>query len=217
MPATKIKYTLKRLAVAEAAGLAGPEDWKVEAKIKREATGETFTLGDPNAIYEASNSGQINLDWTQEVNVEAKDSKFTLTIKATQIGSIHDTDVGSVEIGIVTPIVNAYYLARRSSAAKYTAVIAIDIVEFHDLPSGAGTTILQHAGATTFSSLHDELVARLVHICPVIPVPWADGLPPVPRGAQSLTASAQFNFGINPSATKLNALVNPAVLDIRHL
>jgi len=59
MPATKIKYTLKRLAVADGASFFGPGDWKIDAKIKREATGETFTLGDPDLISDFVVAGDV--------------------------------------------------------------------------------------------------------------------------------------------------------------
>ena len=214
MPATKIKYTLKRLVAADDAAPLGPVDWKIDAKIKREATGETFTLGDPNMAQEAENQKIIDLDWSRDVPVEPKDNKFILTIKGTEVAVNSTTDVGSVEITLVPPIVHRYFLARRSSTGHYTAVIIVDIVESNDLSTGAGTTIVQNASSSTNSSLHDEMVPRLVHICPVIPVPWADGVPPVPRGALALTASPQYNFGIEASETKLNALINPAVIPV---
>ena len=119
-----------------------------------------------------------------------------------------------VKVTIQCPILHPYNLSMPSSKNLYVAGVGVFVTQQTDSQSGGITTIVQNSESQTFNTILDQMQAQAAHICPVIPVPWATGIPPLPRGVQHLAASPQEDFGIMPGTTALNALVNPAVIPV---
>lgn len=214
MAATKIKVKLTSLEVHDKTGTLGPGEWLVDAKVRRDATGESTQLGNPGQSHEALAPNIITLNSSTDLAVTAKDTKFVITVSVQDISLSPPGDMGKVEVTINTPIVHTYNLHIPSSKGRYTAAIEVAVLASTPEKGGPITTIVQNNDSSTYNTVHDEMLSKMVHICPVIPVPWTNGTPPVAKGCQALSASPQVDLSVAATASDPNALVNPAVIPV---
>ena len=214
MPATKIKVLLKTIQVHDDSDLAGSGEWMFKATVRRVATSESLKMGDPAVEHETNSGVTLALNWELELDILPTDTRIEIKVEATDKDPAIDDKVGWVRAVLNVPILHDYDLALRSSTGHYTASIAVQITAQSDPAAGAVTTIVQHSESSTYNTIHDGMLSRMVHICPVIPVPWATGIPPIAKGVQTLTASPQEDLSINSTKTDLNALPNPSLIPV---
>jgi hypothetical protein len=214
MAATKIRVELKSVQVHDDADVIGAGEWIFKATVRRVATGESLTLGEPEKVFEARTGTSLAIGWQLDVAVLPTDTRIEIRIDARDEDLINDDNVGWVRAILNVPIVHAYDLALPSSTDNYTAAILVHVLEQDAAGAGPVTTILQHSDTNTYNTINDAMLSRMVHICPVIPVPWATGIPPIARGVRGLSASPQVNLAIAAGTTQLNALVNPSLIPV---
>ena len=191
MPATKIKVLLKTIQVHDDSDFAGSGEWTFKATVRRVATSESLKLGDPAVEHETKTGATLALNWELELDILPTDTRIEIKVEATDKDPAIDDKVGWVRAVLNVPLLHDYDLALRSSTGHYTASIAVQITAQSDPAAGAVTTIVQHSESSTYNTIHDGMLSRMVHICPVIPVPWATGIPPIAKGVQALAASPQ--------------------------
>jgi hypothetical protein len=113
-----------------------------------------------------------------------------------------------------TPIYHGYDLTLVSSKKLFAARIKVSITaeDAATLP-GSISTVTSAPGSNSYSTIHDGVLEKkMVHVCPVIPVPWTTGIPPIAKGVETLPATDQENLSIAAGTTKPNALVNPSLI-----
>ena len=116
---------------------------------------------------------------------------------------IWDDNIGKIKITLNTPIVHAYDLHLASDTGNYIARVKVDIVSRTTGSTGSITTILRNSGSSSYNTVHDEMLSKMVHIHPVTPVPWTTGIPPIAKGEQPLTASPQVDLSVSTGALYL--------------
>jgi len=213
MAATKIKVTLRSVEIHDDAGLFGPGVWAFRLTVNRLPSNVSREIGDSTKVFEVKSGQTLDLGWFADLPVESTDAKIELSVNASEKFQM-DTDMGFVKATLNVPIVHDYELALRSNKGNYTAMLQIEIIEKTAASTGAITTILQRSDSNTFNTLFDEMLSKLVHICPVIPVPWTNGIPPQANGVLGRLASPQVDLSIPAGTTKLNALVNPSLIPV---
>ena len=214
MAATKIRIELKSVQVHDDADLIGASEWIFKATVRRVATGESLALGDPKKVFEATTGALLAIGWSLDLDLLPTDTRIEIRVDARDEDLIVDDQVGWVRAILNIPIVHAYDLALQSNTGNYTAAILVHVLAEDGAAAGPVTTILQHSGSKTYNTINDAMLSKMVHICPVIPVPWTTGIPPIAKGVQGLSASPQVNLGIAAGTTQLNALVNPSLIPV---
>ncbi len=214
MAATKIRIQITTIMAMDGAHITSPEDWKFSITIKRASDNSTVNLIDPTVLNEYKNNDAcyaFNLE--QDYDLTGKDTQFEINMQGTS-NTTPPKDLGVIKATILCPILHNYNLSLPSSKNAFVVGITLNMTAQTSSWSGGVTTIVQNPDSTTKNTVLNQMAAIAAHICPVIPVPWAVGIPPLPRGVQHLVASPQENLGINPGTTALNALVNPAVIPV---
>jgi hypothetical protein len=214
MAATKVKITLGRVAFLRNKAFKAKTFWTFDAKVTQVGSGKTTTIGDPAAKFEAKPKHHIDLNWTAEIDLALSDTQLKISIKGTDVGGVAPVSLGEIEVNLNVPI--AYARKPRLSSSKERFVLTVQVDVLNSTPGFAGpvTTILQNCDSSTHNTIHKEMAARMVHIHPVIPVPWAFGLPPVAKGVEAMDATDEVNFGIDSTATDLNAMINPCMIPV---
>ncbi|HUO07104.1 MAG TPA: peptidoglycan-binding domain-containing protein [Phycisphaerae bacterium] len=214
MAATKIRIRFTGVAVMDGVNLKSPEDWKFQASVKRASNNSTTALGDATALFEFKKDNTYNeIGWEASFDLTGADSQFEISVQGTS-DTAPPKDLGKVKATLLTPILHNYNLTLTSTKNIFVAYLAVFMTAQTESWTEGITTILQNPDSKTFNTILDQMQAQAVHICPVIPVPWATGIPPLPRGVQHLTASPQEDLSIMPGTTSLNALVNPSVIPV---
>jgi hypothetical protein len=149
------------------------------------------------------------------VTIAPDDTRIEITVAGYNSGGGGGTgDLGKVLVTLNIPIMHNYDISLRSSAGLFTARVLVSVTRDPEREAGEITTILTAPGGGNYNTIHDGMQSRVVHICPVIPVPWATGIPAVPRSLASLSASDPEALHIGAETGRLNALVNPAVIPV---
>ena len=215
MAATEILVRIVSVVVLE--DKSGGE-WSFETTVLRTPSGKTETFGDPGKKFESSLGKIITLDlWSIGVKLDPADEKIEITMSGKDSAGLFPRDIGKVSVILNTPILHGYDLSLRSSKGLYQAKVNVKIHKDAVKNPGEITTITSHQRGTQYNTINDGMQSRLVHICPVIPVPWATGIPPVPVGVQHLDASDPADpeiAEIKAGEKTLNKLVNPALVPI---
>lgn len=216
MAATKIKVTFKSVYVRDDEDWFGPGEWFFDATVRCEPSGKTFTVGDTTR-HEVNDGDTLTLDWSQEVDIDPADEKIVIRLQGTDEDSLFDDDLGWIRLTLLTPIVNDYEMTLTSSKACFDGLLEVDILERTKDATGTITTIRETMDSSTFSTLHVGMLSKLVHINPVVPVPWSEGIPKKHKGVLSLSSWKARNTKLSASTSdypKLNKLVNPAVIPV---
>ncbi len=214
LAATKIKVTFTSVDVLDDSDWFGPGEWVLKATIKRVATNETIAVGDPEKTHEVNTGDKLTLNWSHDIDIKSADTKLEIVLEGKDEDLIFDDDLGRVKLTLNTPIVHAYDLRLKSSEAKFVARLQVSVLAETSGRPGRVTSIVERFDSDTYTTIHDEMLSKMVHLCPVIPVPWAHGIPPLARGVRSLTASPQVNLAVSAATRKLNGLVNPALIPV---
>ena len=150
------------------------------------------------------------------VVLQPNDRKVEVNLKGTEKKGSFGKDLGSVKVTLNTPIYHGYDLTLVSSKKLFVARIKVTILaEDTATPPGDVATVMSGPGSSSYSTIHDGMLEKkMVHICPVIPVPWTMGIPPIAKGVETLPATDQENLAIAAGTTKLNALVNPSLIPV---
>lgn len=149
------------------------------------------------------------------VTIAPDDTRIEITVAGHDSGGGGGTgDLGKVLVTLNIPIMHNYDISLRSSAGLFTARVLVSVTRDPEREAGEITTISTAPGGGNYNTIHDGMQSRVVHICPVIPVPWATGIPAVPRRLASLSASDPEALHIVAEDGRLNALVNPAVIPV---
>lgn len=211
--ATKIEIILKSVEVLEGSNLVGPGKWSftANAKIAPSNTVNTFSS---SKTFEAKRAGQvIKIKWKQVIEIDPADKTCVIEITGKDEDLLKDNDLGKVKLTLNTPIIHDYDIELHSSKDKFSAQIQVKIKKLEGMWFKRGvSTIRTDTDSDEFTTIHDEMLSKCVQICPVTPVPWAKGLPPLAKGVKPLSASPQENLGIGAAHTKPNSLVNPCVI-----
>ena len=214
MAATKIRIKLFGVEAMNGVVFNSPEDWSFEMTIKRASDNSSKTPGDQTATFEYKADTTYNaVGWEQFYELTGADTTFEITIKGKSSLNTR-ADLGMVKVTIQCPILHPYNLSMPSSKNLYVAGVGVFVTQQTDSWSGGITTIVERSDAQTYNTILNQMQAQAAHICPVIPVPWGTGIPPLPRGVQHLAGSPQDDFGIMPGTTGADALVNPAVIPV---
>lgn len=212
MAATKIKVTFGKIKVHHDEDWFGPGEWAFKASVRRLPSNAETIVGDPNAVMEVNDGDTKRLNWSGEVEIKPEDEAVEISLRGTDKDLLFDDDLGQIKITLSAPIVHDYELHLPSSEGAFTAWVSVKIMADSGGSPGHITTILGHEDSTASCTINEEMTDKLVHICPVTPVPWSHGLPPIPKGVQMLSASSQEDKAISISDTKPNSLVNPALI-----
>ena len=212
MAATKVKIALKSVAVHDDADMLGAGEWCFQCQVVRAPSGEVIPFGDTASVFEVNGGDTITPGWSVDLTMQSDDTQLEVRISGRDEDLVVDDDLGQVKAFLNTPIVHGYDLHLLSNKGNYTANITVEVLAQTDTTAGPVTTIVQNSNSSTYNSLYDEMLSKMVHICPVIPVPWGTGIPPIADGVQDLSASPQENLAIAPGETKSNALVNPSLI-----
>lgn len=211
MAATKIKVIIHSVVALDDADLFGAGEWRFTTNVKHVATGEIIAFGDVKKEFEVDTGDTVNIGFSKELEVKGTDTKLEINLSGIDVDTIWDDNIGKIKITLNTPIVHAYDLNLTSDTGNYIARVKVDILSQTTGSTGSISTILQNSSSSTYNTVHDEMLSKMVHIHPVIPVPWTTGIPPIAKGVQTLTASPQVNLSINAGAAP-NGLVNPAFI-----
>ncbi|MHB1011543.1 MAG: peptidoglycan-binding domain-containing protein [Desulfobacteria bacterium] len=190
-------------------------EWSFKANVRRLPSGTTKAFGTPGDVWEANEGDTLDLSgWDATVAIKPKDKKIEVSLKGSEKKGLFGKDLGSVKVTLNTPIYHGYDLTLVSSKKLFAARIKVTITaEDTATPPGNISTVTSAPGSSSYSTIHDGVLEKkMVHICPVIPVPWATGIPPIAKGVESLPASDQENLAIAAGTTKPNALVNPSLI-----
>jgi len=213
MAATKIRVTFKSVTVLNDADWFGPGEWYFSAEVRRLPSNSSRTLS-TNERFEANQRETIALDWTGDFDVKPGDQKLEIRLHGKDEDVFVDDDLGTVRVVLNVPIVQEYDLSLQSSSGHYTARIQVKILEETSKGKGKITTLRQTFESDTYSTIHDGAMERLVHICPVIPLPPEDTFPPMPAPVAGLTAFKASGLHILATHADPNSLVNPALIPV---
>lgn len=214
MAATKIEIKLFSITVLNDAVLFGPGSWIFEAQVCRCPSNDKISFGDPGRTFEVNTGDILVPGLSHQLKIEPADAKIEIEVHGIDKDGILNDDLGSVKVTVNMPIVHDYDLRLKSNKGNFSARIKIDILEQTEATKGPVTTILQRRESNTYNTVHDEMLTRMVHVCPVVPVPWANGIPPLAKGVQALPASPQVDLSVSAATTRLNGLVNPSLIPV---
>jgi hypothetical protein len=216
MAATKIEIKLKTIEVLDSSEFFGPGDWSFIAKITTKPSNTTVDFS-KSKTFEAKKKGQVfKPGWKHTIDIDPKDKVFEVELSGKDDDLLVDDDLGKVKLTLNTPIIHDYNVSVYSSKRKYNARFEVKIKKLAGKLIKRGvSTIRTDLRSSDYTTVHREMLSRCVQICPVIPVPWAKGLPPTPQGVKPMTASPQENLAIGASDTKHNSLVNPSVIVVQ--
>ena len=186
MAATKIKVIIHSVEALDDADLLGSGEWRFAANVKRVATGETIAFGSPDKEFEADTGATVSINWFTELDIKGTDTKLEINLSGKDVDVFWDDDIGKIKITLNTPIVHAYDLHLTSDTGNFIARVKVDVVSKTEGSTGSITTILQNSGSSSYNTVHDEMLSKMVHVHPVIPVPWTTGIPPIAKGVQTL-------------------------------
>jgi hypothetical protein len=195
---------------------ANHSEWSFKADVRRLPAGATTAFGNP-AYVEVNKGDTLTFaGWDAAVVLQPNDRKVEVNLKGTEKKGLFGKDLGSVKVTLNTPIYNSYDLTLVSSKKLFAARVKVTITaEDTATPPGNVATVASAPGSNAYSTIHDGMLEKkMVHICPVIPVPWATGIPPIAKGVETLPATNQENLAIAAGTTKLNALVNPSLIPV---
>lgn len=214
MAATTILVQIVTVDVLDEANFS---EWSFRADARRLPSNTKTDFGDPAATWEANQGDTLDLSgWDAAVVIQPNDRKVEVNLKGSEKKGLFGKDLGSVKVTLNTPIYNSYDLTLVSSKKLFAARIKVTITaEDTATPPGNVATVTSTPGSSSYSTLHDGMLEKkMVHICPVIPVPWAVGIPPIAKGVETLPATDQENLAIAAGTTKPNALVNPSLIPV---
>src|SRR4051812_33976458 len=214
MAATKVKIKIDSIFAIKDKKMVGPGDWQIEAKVTMMGTNTSKTLGDPAHKFEAKPGERFDVASTAEFTIDPKDTNIKIEVKGKDVSAAKAVDLGKVEATLNIPVTHGYSLYLVSSETRFGARMELEVLERVPGFNGPVTTIVQNAESSTHNTIHDEMAPRMVQICPVIPVPWSIGMPPVPKGLEAMDASDQQDWSIEPTAVDLNSLYNPALIPV---
>ena len=190
MAATKVKIALKSVAVHDDADMLGAGEWCFQCQVVRAPSGEVIPFGDTASVFEVNGGDTITPGWSVDLTMQSDDTQLEVRISGRDEDLVVDDDLGQVKAFLNTPIVHGYDLHLLSNKGNYTANITVEVLAQTDTTAGPVTTIVQNSNSSTYNSLYDEMLSKMVHICPVIPVPWGTGIPPIADGVQDLSCLA---------------------------
>ena len=175
MAATKIRVIIHSVEALDDADLLGSGEWRFTANVKRVASSETIGLGNPNQEFEVDTGDNVSINWSSELEIKGTDTKLEINLSGKDVDVIWDDNIGKIKITLNTPIVHAYDLHLASDTGNYIARVKVDIVSRTTGSTGSITTILRNSGSSSYNTVHDEMLSKMVHIHPVTPVPWTGG------------------------------------------
>ena len=213
MAATRIRVRFKEFSVDRNADLTHGGEWVFEASVCRKPGYNPVPFGDRDS-REVNVGDSVALDWPVDLDIEPDDQTIEIRLSAYDEDWYDNDPLGVVLIVLNNPILHEYDLWLRSSLGYFYARVQVKILQQTGAGGGSVTTIRGRLDSDTYSTVHDGMLDKLVHVCPVIPVPWATGIPPLARGVKSLTASPQESLGITGASQRLNSLVNPALIPV---
>jgi hypothetical protein len=212
MAATELLVRVEKVIVLDR---RGGGEWRFGASVKRLPSNKTESFGDPNKEFEARRNDVIKLDaWKLPFKIDPDDKKIEITLSGADSAGFSVRDLGKVVVTLNTPILHGYDLSLQSSKGLFQAKIFVTVTKDTGMKPGEITTIASYQRGKTYNTVHDGMQRRLVHIHPVIPVPWATGIPQSPMGVRFLSGSDPEKLHIEAGAKKLNALVNPALIPV---
>ena len=212
MAATAILVQVVTVDVLDEANFS---EWSFKANVRRLPSGTTKAFGKPGDVWEANQGDTLDLSgWDAAVVIQPSDRKVEVNLKGSEKKGLFGKDLGSVKVTLNTPIYHGYDLTLVSSKKLFAARIKVSITaeDTATLP-GSISTVTSAPGSSSYSTIHDGVLEKkMVHICPVIPVPWTTGIPPIAKGVETLPATDQQNLAVAAGPPKLNALVNPSLI-----
>jgi hypothetical protein len=197
-------------------------DWYFQGSVKRLPSNKTVFVGDPDErIFIRRGATHQLSGWEIPVKIQSEDKKIEIRLSGTHerptmdiIEKTEHVSIGDVKATLNVPIHHGYNLWMVSSEGNYSALIVVEVTKDTATAPGKISTVVAHQGASTYNTVHDGMQDKMVHICPIIPVPWGTGIPKPAKGVESLDASDQVDFSISSGITKPNGLVNPALIPI---
>ncbi|MFA6147118.1 MAG: peptidoglycan-binding protein [bacterium] len=212
MAATEILVRVEKVTVLDKKSYG---EWSFNSSLTRSPSGKKEQFGDPAKVFEALYNKIITLDnWSLEVKIDPADKQLQVEMSGMDAAGFASRDLGKVSVTLNTPILHGYDLSLRSTTGLFQAKVLVTITKGTAKEPGGITTISSPQGGTTYNTIFDGMQLRLVHICPVIPVPWATGIPPYPVAVSSLEGTDPEALHIAAGETKPNALVNPALIPV---
>lgn len=211
MAATEIKIIVLSAEVLDDAKLLGFGAWSFACDVLRLASNEKIAVGDATKHFEVETGKEVTINHSKTLEILGDDTGLEILVEGTSNGRIWNSTVGKVKIVIKTPIVHGYDLHLTSDTKNYSMHLKIDVTKSSDNQPADLSTILQNSDSSSYNTLHDEMLSKMVHIHPVTPVPWATGIPPIAKGVIGLSASPQVDFSVK-SGDPLNGLINPSFI-----
>jgi peptidoglycan hydrolase-like protein with peptidoglycan-binding domain len=234
MAATQIKITVVSVNVLCDSRFA---EWSFKAKVKRIPSNSETAFGSSGDRWETEQGDALGISWSTTLDIAPEDNRLEITLAGTDqsvgidagsaftkvftLGMMktkYDSarDLGSVKVVLNTPVYHGHDLTLVSNLGKYSARITVEITaEDSGVEPGLVATVVTPAGGSSYSTIHEEMLeSKMVHICPVIPVPWASGIPPIAKGVENLPASDQEDLSIAAGESILNKLCNPALIPV---
>ena len=215
MAATAI---LVKILTVEVLDKANFSEWSFKANVRRLPAGTTKPFGDPGEVWEANEGDTLVLigGWETDLGIAPADRKIEINMKGSEKKGWFTKDLGSVKMTLNIPIYHSYDLTMVSSKKLFAVRILVTITaEDTATPPGFVATVASSPGSSSYSTIHDGMLGKMmVHVCPVIPVPWNRGIPPLAKGVETLPATPQENLAVAAGTKKLNALVNPSLIPV---
>lgn len=212
MAATDIKIFVPQVTVLDRRSHG---EWSFSATAKHLPSNRGENFGNPVAEHEARSRATILIEgFSLDMTIAPDDTRIEISFAGCDHAGMGTRDLGKVSVILNTPILHGYDLSLRSSAGLFQARVVVQVTRDTVRGMGQITTITSTQGGRSYNTIHDGMQSRLVHICPVIPVPWVTGIPLPPRGVAVLRGTDPETLHIGARAGRLNALVNPAVIPV---
>lgn len=212
MAATEILVSFRSVDVLACDSNA---EWSFQATVRRMPSGTSKTAGDPAATFEVRKKMQVSLAFMPvQIKIQPDDTKIEIELKGVERRLLGDRDLGSVKATLNVPIRHGYDLWLRSGKNSFTACMNVKVTKDADTTPGEITTILAHRESSSYNTVHDGMLTMMARICPVIPPPMSNNLPPIPRGVEPFSESEPEVLHVSAGEAKLNALVNPSLIPV---
>jgi|GEM_PF-930359 hypothetical protein len=222
MATTSIQVSFTDVLVTDSGQTWGPRKWSFKATVAGQAVGK------PDAAFSARARDTIALppgDWSTDVDVSACGPDDTVEIAFQAFDGAVDSgeDLGTVKLLLRYPFQNevdgAFDAKGGKDGPRFVAGVKVALNEAAAAakdPEGAAPAA-KDAEGSAFSTIMGSFFTPRVEVCPVVPVPPADKLPPRPLLLSLLTAG-KATQAADPvplkGALKPNCLANPALVPI---
>ncbi|MCU0735760.1 MAG: peptidoglycan-binding protein [Methylotetracoccus sp.] len=211
MAAKNFKIIVESIEVLDDSSLVGPGEWVFEGHIVRRPSNQRINLGKSDPFEARAAGDTFSPGWQESIKVTKDDTKYEVNLSGTDESASPAADLGKDKLVMNNPLNHAFDLKLHSSSKAFVARIRVEIDGFFAKLFGFTAPVVRgHAKSSDFSTLHHEVFSKMVHVHPFIPVPWTTGITAKPPGVK--TFSPQQNLGMAATDTKLNAMVNPAVI-----